>query len=95
MTVLWVQLMVDELLVVLLQFTYVGELEQVIAVVHLLTYRVQRLYHLAYVSDDRLVGITLRRYLSEEVVKQRLVDGELHHLWVNKHELQFTRVLLV
>ena len=93
--VLRIELTVDELFVILLKLSHVGILEKTVTVVHLLTYGIKGLHNLCNVGDNWLVSIALRWYLGQEVVDKRLVDGEFYHLWVNKHEFQLCRMLLV
>ena len=95
MAILRIELTFGELLVILLKFSYISQFQEVIAVVHLLTNRVERLDNLLHISDDWFVSVTLWWYLCQEVVLQRLIDREFHHLRVNKDELQLCRMFLV
>ena len=93
MSVLRIQLAVNELLVILLDIARLGHLQQVVAGIHLLAQRVQRAHHLGDVCDD---GIRLLVwYLGQEVLLNSGIDAELHLLRVYQHYLQFCRMLLV
>ena len=93
MTVVGIQLTGDEFLVVFLDVMGSGNLQQVVAGVHLLTERIQRAHHLRHISDDR-VGILIW-HLCKEVVGDGLVKTEFHLLWVDEYDLQLGGMLLI
>ena len=89
----WRNLAVDELLVILLDVTGTHFLQQVVAGIHQFTERVQGAYHLRHIRNNR-IGIIVGHF-GQEVVDQRIIDGELHLLRVHKYDLQFCRMLLI
>ena len=91
-SLLGVELAVDELVVILTQVAYASCLEQVVAGVHLHTKRLEGLHHLGDVGDD---GIFAVGELGQEVLLDGGVDAELHLLGIDHYELQLGGVLLI
>ena len=83
----------DEFLVILLDISCAYLFQQIVTGVHQFAERVQRTNHLGDVGDDG-IGV-LVGHLRQEVVDQRIVDGELHLLRVYKHNLHLCGMLLV
>ena len=92
MSLFRIQFAVDEFLVILLDVAHMGSFQQVVAGIHLHTERVQRLHHLGHVGDD---GIFAIGQFGKEMVFDHRIDAEFHFLGVDKHELQFSRMLLI
>ena len=93
MTVGEPQLVVDKLIVIFVNLPYLRLLQQVVAMVHELTERVERAHHLLHVGDDRLILVL--RQGGHVVGRNLIVDAELHLLRVDQYELQLIRVLLI
>ena len=75
----------DKLLVVLLDVAHTCILHQCVAVLHLCTERLEDVHRLGDIGDD---GVLLIGQLCQIVLLDALVDAELHHLWVNEHNLE-------
>ena len=95
MTVGRLQLMLHIFLIILLDVSGTGNLQQVVAVIHQLTKGVQSLDNLCNISDDSFLVLIVGRNLRHEMVHDGGIDTKLHLLRINKHELQFVRMLLV
>ena len=92
MSLLRIEAMIEELVVIFLNVSCSGEFQQVVAMVHERAKTLQRAHHLCYVGDD---GFVIVVHLRHEVIGNGRVDAELHLLRVDKHQLQLVRMLLV
>ena len=93
MSVIGIQLSVDEFLIVLLDITSLRYLQQVITGIHLLTQRVQGAYHFRDIGND---GVCLLfRYFRQEMLVDGGIDAELHFFRVDEYDLQFCGMLLI
>ena len=88
----WQQLLIEEFLVILLDRAHRCKLQQLIAVIHLHTERLERTHHFVDIGNDGLIfAIKLRK----EVFLEYAIEAELDHLGVYHHELEVCRVHLV
>ena len=92
MSFLRIELAVDELLVILLDIAHVGQLQEVVARVHLHADRIEGLHHLGDIRND---GLSVAGKLGQEMMLNDGIDAELHLLGVHQHEFQFRRMLLI
>ena len=95
MTVGKAELTVHEFLVVFLDVTRTGHLQQVVAVVHQFAEGVERADYLGHIGDDSFLVARIVGNLRHEVVHDGGIDGEFHLLGVNEHEFQLVGVLLI
>ena len=91
-TVHTTQTVVDKLLVVFLDIANTCNLEKVITMIHKRAEAFQCTYNLCHVGNDWLLICIWN--LSHEGISDWVVDRELYLLWIDKHNLQFVRVLL-
>ena len=85
--------MMNELIVVLINLLHIRHLQQVVAMIHQLTERVERTHNLLHVRDNRLILIL--RETGHIVRSNLVVDTEFHLLRVHEHKLQLVRMLLI
>ena len=83
---------VDVLLVILLDVSGTGFLQQVVSAIHQHTETVERSYHLGNICDDRFF---LVRNCCHEMVGDAGVNAEFHLLRVDEHQFQLIRMLLI
>ena len=87
-----VELAADKFLVVLLDVANHGILQQLVAIVHFDTQRIQRVNDLGGVRDDGLIRI---RQLGQEVPLDLVVERQFYFLGIYQYRFDFRRVLLV
>ncbi len=87
-----VELAADKFLVVLLDVANHGILQQLVAVVHFDTQRIQRVNDLGGIRNDGLVRV---RKFGQEVALNLVVERQFYFLGVYEDKLHFRRVLLV
>ncbi len=73
--------------IIFLDVAHACFLQQVVAVVHLLTEALEGLNDLVDVGDDGFFSVLVALHLCQEVVDDGVVDAELHFLGVDHHEL--------
>ena len=79
-----IQMTAYKLSVVLLDITCMRLHQQIVAVIHFLTKRVQRLDHLRKIRNNSLIGI---RQLGQIMTFYLRIDTKLYHLRVYQYEL--------
>ena len=92
MTIIRIQLAVDELGVIFLNVTATRFTQQVVACIHFHAQRVQCLHYLCNIGNDGVFGI---RKFSQVMVFDRCVNGKLNLLRVDNDKFQFAWVLLI
>ena len=84
-----------EFLVVFLDITGAGLLEQIIAGIHLHAEALQRLHYLVYISNDGFICVFVTFNLCQEMVDDGIIDREFHFLGVDHYNLQLSRMFFV
>ena len=85
--------MVDVLIIVLVNLLDLRAFQQVIAMVHQFTQRVQRAYNLLHIGDNGFVFVLRKR--SHIMWSNLVIDAELDFFRVNENEFQFIGVFLI
>ena len=91
-SLLRIQMARDKLGIVFLDITHMRLHQQLIAIIHLLTYGIKCHDHLRAIGNHRLIRIGQLRQI---VTLQFRIDTKLHHLGIHQDKLQFRRMLAI
>ena len=92
MSVVGIQFVFYKSRIVILNISFACLFQEAIAVFHFFYKRIESRHHLFGLGYD---GLFLARQLSQIMVLNAAVDAKFHHFGVDKHKLEFGRVLLV
>ena len=78
--------------IIFFNVAHLGQLQQVVTLIHLHAQRVKRAHHFLRIRDNSLVVV---RQLGQIVILDDGIERELHFLRVNQHELHLARMFRI